>query len=112
MLGLTGAAIATTIVLIVLKVATAFFTLGTCVAAGYPWNVRIDTQAILGLAPLASTPDTLIQKPALCQLIWIIDVAKINDDRIRHFAFQSIETSISPTMRPAPSRFWKLYAIA
>src|SRR5882672_5345293 len=91
-LGLTGAAIATTIMLTVCNVATAFFICSaSAIAAGYPWNVRIDTQAILGLAPLAGTPDTLIQKPALCQLIWIIDIAKINDDRMRHLAFQSIE---------------------
>jgi len=51
----------------------------------------VDTRAILGSPPLAGTPNTLIQKPALCQFIGIIDVAKINDDRIRHLALQSIE---------------------
>ncbi len=44
-----------------------------------------------GPRPLAGAPNALIQKPALCQFIWIIDIAKINDDRPRHLVLQSIE---------------------
>ncbi len=50
MLGLTGAAIATTIALIVWNVAMALF-ISRYLAAGCTRNVRIDTRAILGSAP-------------------------------------------------------------
>lgn len=35
-------------------------------AAGRTWNAWVGTQAILGSTPLAGTPNTLIQKSALC----------------------------------------------
>ena len=37
----------------------------SAIAAGRTRNAWVDTQAILGSTPLAGTPDTLIQKPAL-----------------------------------------------
>ena len=48
-----------------------------------------------GRTSLAGAPNALIQKSALCQFIRIIDIAKINDDRPRHLAFQSIEVKRS-----------------
>jgi hypothetical protein len=46
-------------------------------------------------------PNTLIQKPALCQFIGIINIAKIDDDRIRHLALQSDgdRATLEPTNR-------------
>src|SRR6266699_5325854 len=48
----------------------------------------IDIRGPFGPTPLAGAPNALIQKPAPCQFLGIIDIAKINDDRPRHLAFQ------------------------
>ena len=37
----------------------------TAIAAGYPRNARIETQAIPGATPLVGTPNTLIQNPCV-----------------------------------------------